>query len=66
MADRFVPDVTHSLFLEKLHKRGTTLDDISVQTLLHAALARRPHGAVIVQTRNLNHLAKIVTMAAGR
>jgi aryl-alcohol dehydrogenase-like predicted oxidoreductase len=62
---RFVPDITHSLFSETRQK-GVKLEDEVVQSLMHAALARRPNGMVVVQTRWPEHLERLVAIAEGR
>jgi D-threo-aldose 1-dehydrogenase len=64
--NRFVPDITHSLFSNAVRQKGAKLEDDAVQRLMHDALARRPSGAVVVQTRQPEHLEELVTMAEGR
>lgn len=63
--DRFVPDITHSLFSAAVRQKGA-LEDDAVRKLMQEALARRPSGAVVVQTRQPAHLDKLVAMAEGR
>jgi aryl-alcohol dehydrogenase-like predicted oxidoreductase len=58
---RYVPDITHSLFSEAA--RHGPLDEVHVRSLLTRALARRPEGAVIVQTRDPARLDRLVAIA---
>lgn len=63
--DRFVPDITHSLFSASLAERRAHIEKESVRQLLELALARRRKGSVIVQTRHVAHLEEIVAWSAG-
>lgn len=60
----YVPDITHSLFSEAA--RGRSLHASEVQQLLQRALARRPEGAVILQTRDPERLGQLVELAGAR
>jgi aryl-alcohol dehydrogenase-like predicted oxidoreductase len=62
---RFVPDITHSLFSGTVAQKGIKPGADTVRPLLEQALARRPGGAVIVQTRSTAHLEQIVAWTAG-
>jgi aryl-alcohol dehydrogenase-like predicted oxidoreductase len=61
---RYVPDITHSLFSEAVHRSSGALGSDLIRQLLERALNRRPEGAVIVQTRSPDRLAQIVEFAA--
>ncbi len=63
--DRFVPDITHSLFSASLADRRPRVEKESVRHLLELALARRRKGSVIVQTRHVAHLEEIIAWSAG-
>jgi D-threo-aldose 1-dehydrogenase len=64
--ERFVPDITHSLFSGNVSRTSPALKEDSVQALLEQALARRKNGAVIVQTRRPAHLEKLAAWAEGK
>ena len=64
-AGRGVPDITHSV-LSGAAGRGGRLDPEVVQELMGRALARRPQGAIIVQTRSPARLAELVDVSMGR
>jgi D-threo-aldose 1-dehydrogenase len=63
---RFVPDISHSLFSSTLRKKHVRMGEDSMRQLLERALARRPEGSVIVQTRHPDHLKQIVAWAGGK
>ena len=63
--NRFVPDLTFSLFSGAEKQKGSPLKDEEIRQLLERALARRRNGSVIVQTRRPANLAKIVALASG-
>jgi aryl-alcohol dehydrogenase-like predicted oxidoreductase len=65
-AQRWVPDITHSLFSDAARRSNTPLPRDAVRTLLQGALGRRSAGAVIVQTREPGRLAELVEMASAR
>ena len=63
---RFTPDVTHSLFSGVIRQQHADLGTDSARKLLEHALSRRPHGAVVVQTRHPEHLEQIVAWSEGK
>jgi aryl-alcohol dehydrogenase-like predicted oxidoreductase len=64
-AARWVPDITHSLFSQAAQSAaGNTLQSDTIRQLLNDALARRPQGAVIVQTSSPTRLAQLVEFAS--
>ncbi len=63
----FVPDITHSLFSDNLRAAvAAQKNKDSIRLLLERALARRPDGAVVVQTGHVEHLEQIAAWAAGK
>lgn len=59
-----VPDFTYSLFSHGVARGAPALSQEQVDRRLSGALARRPHGAVLVQTRDpqrLHHFVDIAT-----
>lgn len=64
-AGRGVPDITHSV-LSGAAGRSGRLDPEVVRELMGRALARRPSGAIIVQTRSPERLAELVALSMGR
>lgn len=63
-AARFVPDFTYSLFSSGRPRGALPLSQHEIDARLTHALARRPSGAVIVQTRDPRRLAHYVGVAA--
>jgi aryl-alcohol dehydrogenase-like predicted oxidoreductase len=61
--ERFVPDITHSLFSDNVAQSGSSRT-VPIRLLLESALARREAGAVIVQTGRPEHLRQIVSWGA--
>jgi aryl-alcohol dehydrogenase-like predicted oxidoreductase len=61
---RFVPDFTYSLFSSGRARKAPPLSQKEIDARLTRALARRPNGAVIVQTRDSRRLAGYARLAA--
>lgn len=59
-----MPDFTYSLFSSGMSRGATPLPQSEIDRRLRAALARRPSGAVLVQTRNPQRLHRYVGMAS--
>ena len=62
--ERFVPDFTYSLFSSGRARKAPPLSQTEIDARLTRALARRPNGAVIVQTRDSRRLAGYARLAA--
>jgi len=60
---RFVPDFTYSLFSSDRARNAAPLSQTEIDARLLRALARRPNGAVIVQTRDPRRLAGYARLA---
>jgi aryl-alcohol dehydrogenase-like predicted oxidoreductase len=58
-----VPDVTYGLFSSGMTRGAPPLIQAEVDRRLRTALARRPQGAVLVQTRNPDRLSSFVEIA---
>lgn len=61
---RFLPDFTYSLFSSGRGRGEAPLSQSEIDQRLTKALARRPNGAVIIQTRNPERLRRYVEIAA--
>lgn len=59
------PDFTYSLFSSAVARGASPLSQEQVDARLGAALARRPDGAVLVQTRDPHRLSRYARIAIG-
>ena len=64
--DRFIPDITHSLFSGAGQGKDAPMKENSIRQRLERALARRRNGCVVVQTRHPAHLEQVVAYAVGK